>query len=212
MFTMGLKENFKQAAKELMEVPGKSNAAEPSATASRPISVQKPAQEAAKKLSARPKQATLIAAGTVIQGAIQTAGDLELQGEVQGDITGTGNLRLCGKLGGNAAGANIELCGVRMKGDVTATGRVQIDDASVIIGSLRADSLMLNGKLKGDITVNQELHLEDHAVAAGKIIAGRLTVAEGAVILGEVRLAGADAEKYFRDETGEKVSLDGRPV
>ena len=202
---MGFKENFKQAAKELIDLPGKGKTEETTATPAKPAETQ-PAQEIAKKKQtpvvetppkAAPIPVTMIATGTMIQGPVHAAGDLELWGELQGDVQSQGNLKLCGKLTGKASGESISLCGAKVQGDICAKGAVHVDEASVLIGGLTAQSLVMNGRAKGDITVRENLTLDSHAIVCGNISAKKLTIAEGAVLQGEVKIT-ADMDKAFQ--------------
>lgn len=194
---MGLKDNFKQAVKELTEVPGGNDPA-------KPVAAPKPAKAPDPKPAEKTViPTTVIAAGTVIQGPVNAAGDLELWGELRGDVESRGGLKLCGRLMGRAVGASVSLCGAQVQGDVNAKGTVYVDEASVIIGSFTADSLVVNGRIKGDITVKENLSLEDKAVVCGNISAKKLVMAEGAVLQGEVKIT-ADMEQAFRKQEEKK--------
>lgn len=203
---MGLKDNFKQAARELMDTPGAGTgvSAEP---VSEPEYQSSPSPLRTEPVVTRAepaRQPTFIAAGTVIHGSIETEGDLELYGEVQGNITGKEDLKLRGKLTGNATGKNIEMSGMKMEGNLTASGMAHVDEGSILIGNLQAEELTLNGRIKGDVVVRQRLAMQNQAVIAGRVTAGKLSVAEGAILQGEIRIAQANTDKLFNDTDGRK--------
>lgn len=181
---MGLKDNFRQAAKELMEGP----------EATRPRGYAEPRAEPPLEPSkpfipgpvAAPELTTIIAPGTVIRGSVESNSNMELYGEIQGDIVTTKDLKLRGKIQGNATGCNVELYNIHMLGNLTASENATMDSESEIEGDVTADSLTLNGKVWGDIRVSQRLVLESSAVVCGRVAAERLSVDDGAIIQGEV--------------------------
>lgn len=195
---MSLKNNFKQAAKELMDGPTKP---EPAAgQADQEQRTQKPATGArasrAEGASAdAPAPATVIAAGTVVRGSVQCEGNLELYGEIQGDIKGRRDVKLQGKLKGGVVGVNVTVHGLRMEGDLHASGMVQVAEGTVVEGDVEADSLILNGKVQGNVHVKKRLQIQPKGVVCGSVAADRLMVEEGAVIQGEVHIGGDSAEK-----------------
>ena len=209
---MGLRDNFKQAAKELMDGPDASRTrgsapAPPSAsseTAPESAAEETDLRDTAQILdgeespgsghaSAAPDEisrfsgpSTIIAAGTIIRGSIESTCDMELYGEVQGDIVTTKDLKLKGKIQGNATGGNVELYGIHMVGNVTASGSATLDADSEVEGDLTAESVVLNGKVQGNVQVTKRLYLESDAVICGRVSADKLSVEEGAVIQGEI--------------------------
>ena len=204
---MGLKNNFQQAAKELMdgqiktrapEEQGEGGPAAQQAPQDRQPQSAKPPLQPGKERRAQEETvppATVIAAGTVIQGTVQCGENLELYGEVQGDITGQKDLKLQGRLKGGAVGVNVVLHSLHMEGNLCASGTVEVDENSVIEGDIQAVSLTLNGKVKGNVHVSERLHLEARSAVSGSVTAAKLMVEEGAVIQGEVHIGGSAGEK-----------------
>lgn len=211
---MGLRDNFRQAAKELMDGPEAARSR--SYPQPRPEPVQEetpmfvPAPEPTPAYTPEPtyvpepprtpepyfgrsyepagpqELTTIIAPGTIIRGSVESNTSMELYGEVQGDITTTKDLKLKGKIQGNATGGNVELYSIHMMGNVTATGTAMLDSDSEVEGDVTAESLILNGKIQGDVQVSKRLSLEGSAVIIGRVAAERLSVDEGAIIQGEV--------------------------
>lgn len=189
---MGMKDNFKQALQELYHAPlmnrQTSDASDAPDDSVAPVIPTKEVVLPELKPIRSENATTLIAAGTVIRGSVQTEGDLDLQGEIQGDVQSNGTLKLHGKLAGNATGKNIELNGIHIEGDITADNQISIDGTSQVIGNVQSNYLVLNGKIKGDVKVQQRLTLEGQAVITGNVSAAKLIVAEGAVLQGEVHM------------------------
>lgn len=196
---MGLKDNFKQAAKELMDGP-EALASQPRGHASplppEPTPVSSPESDMIPEYAppdfmdsfreAPEERVTIIAPGTVIRGSVESDCNVEVYGEVQGDIATTRDLKLRGKIQGNATGGNVELSGIRMVGDIAAAGVATMDANSEVEGDVTAQSVILNGKIWGNVRVTNRLSLESSAVICGHVAAEKLSVNEGAVIQGEI--------------------------
>ncbi len=213
---MGLRDNFRQAAKELMDGPEASRPRSYAPPKPEPIQEETPmfvpTPEPAPVYTPEPgpvyapepprmsesvfsrsyepiapqELTTIIAPGTVIRGSVESDTSMELYGEVQGDIITTKDLKLKGKIQGNATGGNVELYSIHMTGNITATGTAMLDAESEVEGDVTAESLILNGKIQGDVQVSKRLSLEGSAMICGRVAAERLSVDEGAIIQGEI--------------------------
>lgn len=157
---MGLRDNFKQAAKELMDGPEATRPQDPEASfPSEPAPVSLPESDILPEYEYAPpdftdsipeepvERVTIIAPGTVIRGSVESDCNVEVYGEVQGDIVTTRDLKLKGKIQGNATGGNVELSGIHMVGDITAAGIATMDATSEVEGDVTAQSVILNGKI-----------------------------------------------------------------
>lgn len=204
---MGLKENFKQAAQELMHVSdaagaedGKSITTEEKSASSEKA---KPAKVAPAPVRAffdplsTQRQRTVIAKGDAVTGDLMCTGDLELYGTLTGNITGSGSLKLCGTLNGDAQGLTIEVNGGNVKGNLSAGGGAEVDGESVILGDIRAESLNLNGKVRGNLDIKDMLVMSEKAAVLGKISTGRLSVATGALFQGDISIPTMDFDSLF---------------
>lgn len=204
---MGLRDNFKQAAKELIDGPsprtpqsqgyqsrqgyqgGYQPAPETPPVYSRePESMPEyPPPDFTSHIPEEPEElTTIIAPGTIVRGTIESECSVEVYGEVQGDITTGKDLILKGKVQGNATGGNVEASGLQMVGNIVASGIASMDSGSEIEGDVTAESMTLNGRIWGDVKVATLLSLESSAVISGHVTVDKLAVAEGAIIQGEV--------------------------
>lgn len=227
---MGLKENFYMAMSELVDGPLRpALAAGPSSAAPGPRPMQSsaipPRRESAPMYassgertdfasssapvdpsvfrSAEPEGAppcTVIAEGAVIHGSIRASGGVELYGQVYGDIMAKEGVILAGRLEGNAAGRDIALTGGHVRGNLVAAGRMRVTSGAMILGNIQAAALHLNGSVKGNLEVKDSTVLDTKAVVAGNVTTGRLSIAEGAMLQGEVRTAAP--EKLFDEKPG----------
>lgn len=195
---MGLRDNFKQAAKELIDGPrapqSQGYGAPPETT---PVYYREP--ETAPEYTPpdftdfipeepeEPKEfITIIAPGTIIRGTVESECSVEVYGEVQGDVSTAKDLKLKGKIQGNATGGNVEVSGLQMVGNIVANGIATMDSGSEIEGDVTAESMTLNGRIWGDVKVSALLSLESSAVISGHVSAEKIAVDEGAIIQGEV--------------------------
>lgn len=212
---MGIKENFKQAAQELLHMPA---TADGGADAEKPLDTPGAVElTAEQKRAGRPQRAepvperktvpappparrqhTIIAEGDEVRGDLRCIGDFELYGTLVGNITGSGSLKLCGTLTGDAEGATAEVRGGCIQGNLSLSHRVEVDSNSVVLGDIKAQSLTLGGKVRGNLDIAESLTLAETAAVLGKISTGRLSVAEGAVFQSEVTIPTADFDSLFQ--------------
>lgn len=192
---MGMKENFKMAVKELL--PGEESAdigVQNTEKASEPLpeirTPERPVSSA---------QRTEIAAGVTVRGTIHGAGSVDIHGQWIGNIDIEEDLRLYGSLGGDLTARSLLLKGGRIRGNVRVAERAEIDKDSVVLGNIHAGEMTLQGRVKGDVTVKGQLALGTSAMVAGQITAGSISVATGAALQGQVRIATAEADKLFRE-------------
>lgn len=224
---MGLKENFRQAARELLlgDAPSEGRGGEPGkmkdmieeleseaagTQTSGPVEKKEapaeddgPAHGEAIPLMpslAAPRRRTVIAEGTVIHGPVEAKGGVEVYGEVQGDLASEEDVQICGKLVGDSRSRNIDMCSGHMQGNIMAASKAQLDEDSVLVGDVQASELCLRGKIKGDLSIVEVVTLEEHAVVLGNITAQRLSIAEGAALHGQVKIASRDVDALFTED------------
>ncbi len=207
--------NFKQAMKELAEkvnlgTPGDSkqtkvdfDRANNETTAQRQVDAvfgktdYGVSYEAEIPSFTKPIETTRISKGTSIVGEIRSEGDIELFGDVQGNVETKGNMKIYGKVLGDLKGSSIELVASNMQGNIVSTAAVKIDDKSKVIGNVKADSLMFDGKLKGDIDVQKTVSFLKNALLIGNISAEVVSVESGAKIQGEMKISKSLSENAF---------------
>ena len=203
---MGLKDNFRQAAKELLSTPGEAASADQRDDAGLDQSGFETTSYGDAAVTVvpyeEPPRPTYIADGVVIEGSVRAEGSVEMHGEMKGNLSSKGNLHILGKLIGDAEGHDIAIHGGRMRGDLTASGQVKIDSEAIVVGDIHSDTLTVNGKVKGDLLVQGPLTLDSGAVVIGTVHVGQLSIAAGAVFQGEVHTVCPDVDTLFRDAPG----------
>jgi cytoskeletal protein CcmA (bactofilin family) len=99
---------------------------------------------------------TLIGGGTTVTGDLGFTGGLHLDGRIVGDVSG----------------------------EPGATLTIGTD--GIIEGSVRVDSLVLNGAVTGDVTANERVELGSTAKVDGNVVYKTLQMAEGARVNGRL--------------------------
>lgn len=74
----------------------------------------------------------------------------------------------------------------RIKGDVTITGLLFIEESGSVLGKISAGNLIVAGHAKGRITVSSKIEIRSSGNIEGNIICQKIAIAEGAQLDGEV--------------------------
>ncbi|MBB1125096.1 bactofilin family protein [Thiospirillum jenense] len=123
-----------------------------------------------------PKIVTVIGPGTLIKGDILFAAGLHVDGVVHGNINGIA--------------------------DTLAT--LTLSDQGEIVGEIRVDNLIINGRIHGDVYAGERLELAPGARITGTVYYRLLEMAMGAEVNGQ--LVHADSQQLRR------LSYDGPPI
>ena len=81
----------------------------------------------------------------------------------------------------------VELQG-RIEGHLDIRGRVCIDNNAVIQGDIKAEVLEIGGAVEGHLDITRQLTLGPTARFEGSAAAGRIDMAEGALLNGDVQM------------------------
>jgi len=137
---------------------------------------------------------TTIARGTVIIGEINAEGDVELLGSVKGKIASQGDIKANGKVIGDLIGKDIELISCAVQGNIIASGMVNVDGDSVVVGDVKGENFCLDGKIKGNVTVGKEAKFQPKAILSGNVTTASIAMSQGAKIQGEVNIPLSEKE------------------
>ena len=108
---------------------------------------------------------------------------------------------------GEAGALSIIAAGMRVQGDITASGIIKVDGAvqgtvasqrqvmigrgAEVTGDIVADEIVLAGTVTGNIQARSRLELQGSAVVHGDITTRAIVVLEGAVINGSLTMEGS---------------------
>jgi cytoskeletal protein CcmA (bactofilin family) len=98
---------------------------------------------------------------------------------IEGKIISRQDIRIDGRVQGSIDAGQFELVvgtGAELKGDVNAR--------SVLVG----------GKVEGDVTVGERLQIQSTGTLLGDIVAPRLVIQDGGILVGKADVAGSPAK------------------
>ncbi len=98
---------------------------------------------------------------------------------VKGKVSGGGNLIVMGTL----------------EGEFDLNGELVVAPSALVNGDVKAVSVTVSGGFSGSLTAKQKIHLEKSAVVNGRLLAPKLSVADGAVLNGEIEMKTASEGK-----------------
>ena len=131
---------------------------------------------------------TYFATDSVVEGTVKTEGDVEIAGPFHGEVIAKGKVILRSKMEGNITAASLHLMGCTLVGNITSQGSVMVDEAATITGNITAGELVSSGTIKGDLNVKDNLTLNAHATVEGNITTGTMSMMQGALITGDVKM------------------------
>lgn len=105
---------------------------------------------------------------------------------IEGKIEGAGHVRIAG----------------RFKGDVHVQGNLTIEQGAKLVGSVRANTVIISGELEGNIDAANRVELQETGVLSGDLKAGSLTVAAGSRMRGNVEFGWEGKAQKLQLETG----------
>ena len=132
-------------------------------------------------------ETTIITAGTVIHGDIESIGSLDISGQISGDLKCRGKLTISGEgatVIGNSSAEEVFVDSAHVQGEIVSNGTVKIGLGSVIVGNVSANSAVIAGAIKGDIDVHGPVVVDTSAVVVGNIKSRSVQINNGAVIEG----------------------------
>ncbi len=98
----------------------------------------------------------------------------------------------------------------RVEGSINHTESLTVGVGGVVIGDLRARVIVIKGTVEGDLEATESITVAPNANVQGDLIAPRVSVVEGAIYNGIVRMTrlAAEAEKpdeVLRDKTVDQM-------
>jgi len=148
--------------------------------------------------------ADLLGSGAIILAKL-TGPQIHLMRDAKWELCRTGSTGSLHELSANTKSAilgNVEITGsIAFRGELVFDGKLksgsiigdilQVGKNAKIKGDVLVDTLNLSGKITGNTTATEKCALEPTAEIIGTLTAHRLAMAEGATLVGEVRLGPA---------------------
>ena len=83
----------------------------------------------------------------------------------------------------------------KIDGEVSSDGSLTVGENAFVVGEIRTKSVVIFGRVQGNITVSERCELKSNAVLEGDIVAGTLSIEEGATFMGKSSVGAAAVRK-----------------
>lgn len=133
---------------------------------------------------------SFLASGTVFEGTLRSAGDVEIAGEVKGDVSAEGTVSLFSSIEGSVNAGNLTLANCTLVGNATVAGTLTVGEKAKIEGDIRAKEVLCAGTIDGNMDISGNATLEHSAKVRGNIVTGSFAVEKGATICGGLEIKG----------------------
>lgn len=97
----------------------------------------------------------------------------------------------------------------RMEGSISHTESLTIGVGSVVVGNLRARLLVIKGTVDGDLEASESIVIAPTAVVNGDLVSPRISIVEGALFNGAVRMARAESAVKPKPEAAMAAAPEG---
>lgn len=132
------------------------------------------------------------------QGSSNSAGS-----DHQNPVVGTlieKSLRIKGTITGNDP---VTVLG-NFEGNCDLNSNLEVGETAFVKGQFNAENVVIRGKVEGEVTAAAKAHLDTTARVAGRMQAQKLSVSEGAVFDGELKMTTAAKPPQNGKKAGKK--------
>jgi cytoskeletal protein CcmA (bactofilin family) len=91
----------------------------------------------------------------------------------------------------------------RVEGDCDIEGPATLAAGGSWKGTMRATDLIIAGEVEGDVIARERVEVAGTARVTGSLSGNSIAVAEGAVIDGEIKVAGEQHPQHFTEKRGD---------
>jgi cytoskeletal protein CcmA (bactofilin family) len=99
--------------------------------------------------------------------------------KIKGTVSGEGSLIILGSF----------------EGEFDLKGRLKVAQGARIKGNVKATDIYVNGNIEGTVSASDKVHLDNTARIKGGIATPRISVLEGAMFDGEIRMTGRPSQE-----------------
>ncbi len=204
--------NFKTAFKEMMGNQSPDSEKQPFEKGnnfSKPDSEVKKSSESKSPDFADPdediaesNEESVIATDMVVEGNITSKSKVMVLGRIKGNLKSKNDITISGKLDGDISGRNVSLNDCPIKGNITASDKLSLNEKTALTGNVDAGEVISEGKIEGNVRASKVVELTATSTIIGDIVAGSIRIHENAIIRGMVDVSpdatkekGADVKK-----------------
>jgi cytoskeletal protein CcmA (bactofilin family) len=94
------------------------------------------------------------------------------------------------KIKGNVSGEGSLIILGSFEGEFELKGRLKVAQGARIKGNIKATDIYVNGNIEGVVSASEKVHLDNTARIKGGIATPRISVLEGAMFDGEIKMTG----------------------
>ncbi len=125
-------------------------------------------------------------------GEIDCVTELKCSGVIEGNVHSTKAIILNqgSKVFGNIEAHSIFIDRSEVVGNISCDSDIIVEQNSRLEGNLLALKCTINGAVEGDIKVFGLCELKQNSIINGNIEAAQLTIQEGAIVLGKIKVTG----------------------
>lgn len=144
----------------------------------------------------------VIPKGMTITGNVDSQDDLTIYGEVNGNVNAREHLHVGGDIFGDVKAGELQVKDAYVEGNIAVEGKADIQQNTVVLGDLSADSVEVYGALQGNIDVKNEALIGETAIVDGDVKSKSVQINTGAVISGHYDqvYASVNAQEFFKDK------------
>lgn len=152
---------------------------------------------------------TVIAAGAVITGSIESEGSIAVYGVVNGDIKCGKKFIASGQVTGDVNAGEIFINKASIEGKVVSSGNLKIGSGSVVLGDVYGQTAVIAGAIKGEIDIKGPVIIDNTAVIKGNIKSRSVQINNGAIIDGYCSQCynDVDVKEIFKDTFHESEEI-----
>ena len=114
------------------------------------------------------------------------------------------------KIKGNISGEGSIIILGSFDGQFDLKGQLKIAQGAKIKGKLRATNIFVNGNIDGEIAATEKVQLENTARIKGGIVTPRISVLEGAMFDGEIKMSDSASQTFKPVSPGQPQAV--KPV
>ncbi|MDP4108931.1 MAG: polymer-forming cytoskeletal protein [Bacillota bacterium] len=147
--------------------------------------------ENAQETVCKPKESediSIISKDTVINGSLMNQTNIIVNGRVNGNIICRANIFITGVIEGDITADSVTIRKGRVTGNIISEKTVNISEEAMIEGDIKCDVLYLDGNLKGNACAVTSASLGKASSIQGNLNSQFISVKEGAVLSGEIRI------------------------
>lgn len=97
----------------------------------------------------------------------------------------------------------------RMEGSISHTESLTIGVGGVVVGNLRARLLVIKGTVEGDLEASESIVIAPTAVVTGDLSSPRISIVEGAMFNGSVRMARVESAEVPKGDADKSNAATG---